>query len=467
MNGQQQVQQVLERRAVGDYLGAREVAAEAVAALDGETTPVFTTLLIELGRVCEELGDYEEAAWCFERASGTAEGLDPGAGRDLLLARALARLAGIERTQGRQQEAEPLLQRALLLVETQPAAIELSEVVVEAGRLAQDGGDNAEAERLFTRALNTAEQTPEGPEREGTRALALAALAGSWRRQGRYREAEPAFRQALALAASAFGPDSLEVSYTLNDLAITFKFSGRFDEAEQLYRRSLEILTRAVGTDEHPDVASLYHNLGGLEHARGRFAKAEKPARRSVEIRERALGPDHFHVAADRAALASILDALGRQDEAEQLLRQALAVFERHYGPDHYEVAVNLNNLAAIEQRRGNLEQAEALYRRALAIKERVLGPASPETGFTLNNLAVVCRRRGHLEEAEALYQRALQVLEGGLEPTHPSIITTLGNYARMLRATGRAEQAAPLEARAERLTRAREPLLGDELPEQ
>ena len=42
---------------------------------------------------------------------------------------------------------------------------------------------------------------------------------------------------------------------------------------------------------EHPDVATLYHNLGGLEHARGRYTRGEPWARRAVAVRERALGP--------------------------------------------------------------------------------------------------------------------------------------------------------------------------------
>ena len=47
---------------------------------------------------------------------------------------------------------------------------------------------------------------------------------------------------------------------------------GRYDEAEPLYKKALAILERTIGP-AHPDIASLYHNLGGLEHARGHYAK--------------------------------------------------------------------------------------------------------------------------------------------------------------------------------------------------
>src|SRR5436309_1759962 len=82
---------------------------------------------------------------------------------------------------------------------------------------------------------------------------------------------------------------------------------GRIDEAESVYQRARAILLAARG-EESPEVATLYHNLGGLEHARGRYSRGEPFARHGLEIRERVLGPGHPNVAADAAALAAILD---------------------------------------------------------------------------------------------------------------------------------------------------------------
>ena len=62
-----------------------------------------------------------------------------------------------------------------------------------------------------------------------------------------------------------------------------------FDEAEILFRRSLATIERELG-GQHPDVATIYHNLGGLEHLRGNYADTEPIARHAVQIREKALG---------------------------------------------------------------------------------------------------------------------------------------------------------------------------------
>ena len=256
---------------------------------------------------------------------------------------------------------------------------------------------------------------------------------------GRYAEAESVLRAAVERARSE--GDRLDLSDALNELAVTFKYSGRFDEAEVLYREALAIVEAELGPHDS-DVATIYHNLGGLRHARGDFIDAERYARRSVEIRE-AVADEQENLAADRAALASILDALGRHDEAETLLLEVLATFERIHGPDDYEVAINLNNLAVIYQRRGELGPAEEMYRRALQIKETELGAGHPELATTLNNLAVTCRSLGRHEEAEQCYRKAVTILEKSVEPNHPNLATMRQNYAALLVELGRDAEAA------------------------
>jgi hypothetical protein len=103
------------------------------------------------------------------------------------------------------------------------------------------------------------------------------------------------------------------------------------------------------------------------------------------------IGPDHLEVAADRGALAAILDARGRHREAQQTLRDVLAVLETVLGSDHYEVAATLDRLAASVQHTGDYAQAASLHERSLVIKRRILGPGHVEVAETSARLAA-CR---------------------------------------------------------------------------
>src|SRR5207237_486877 len=123
---------------------------------------------------------------------------------------------------------------------------------------------------------------------------------------------------------------------------------GRFDEAVVFYGQALPMLkAEARRSGERDALATLYHNLGGIEHARGRYAAGEPHARRSVALREAARGPDDVAVAADVAALAALVEGRGRLDEAAALYGRALAIFRRKLGPRSAEVALDLAGLAS------------------------------------------------------------------------------------------------------------------------
>jgi tetratricopeptide (TPR) repeat protein len=274
---------------------------------------------------------------------------------------------------------------------------------------------------LATQAPRHALSLSDAAEVESLRGKAVAL-----RDLARYAESEALLRRALAIAAESAPADTTHLCGLWNELGVLYKYMGRFDEAGRAYTNALPLAHGAV-------LATVYHNLGGLEHARGRYAAGEPFARRAVAIRERLLGPDHPDVAADLAALAPILDAQGKRNEAAALMLRSLAILERTYGPNHYEVAVSLNNLAALRAAEGQTAEARRLYERSLAIKERQLGPRHPDVATTLNNLAVLHKKLGDARTAALLYARALSIFEASLGSEHPKTAACRANYGRLL----------------------------------
>jgi tetratricopeptide (TPR) repeat protein len=261
----------------------------------------------------------------------------------------------------------------------------------------------------------------------------LARRGRECRERGQYLEAEALYEQTLVVAETCLEKNDLELANLFNDAAVLYKYVARLDDARRLYLRASRILKANFGHRNHA-LASIYHNMGGLEHARGRYARAEVFARHSAAIREKSCGPEHPDVAADSAALAAILEGQGKYEEAESLYKRALSVFEKQMGPEHYEIAVNLNNLGSLNYALKRIDDSERFFRRASAMKEKLLGPEHPEVAVTLNNLAIVCQSRGKHEEAENLYKRCLCILKKVLRPDHPKITACLTNYARLVR---------------------------------
>jgi len=327
-----------------------------------------------------------------------------------------------------------------------PRHVDVANALVELGLVLEARDRLREAAQCQRRALRILLLDRSGdPDIARLIVRARTALGGIDRTLGAYAAADRGYRTALAEIQRHFGPRDRYIAGVFNDLGVLRKAQGRYDEALAFYRRALPLVPRG---DRHA-LATLAHNLGGIEHARGNYARAEPHARRSVRLRTALVGAAHPAVAADVAALAAIVEARGRLPEAAKLYRRALAVFERLLGPASLEVGLNLACLAAVEQRRQRPARARALYRRALAIQERVLGRHHADVAMTVNNLAVLERDEGNLGQSAALFQRALDSFVRAVGARHPNAVLARSNrraieHEMAAKASGKASPKRP-----------------------
>jgi len=334
------------------------------------------------------------------------------------------------RAEGRFAAAERDCRRAIAGYEAVEGGrhADVANALVELGLVLEARDRLREAARCHRRALsilgNRSHLRSRDPDIARLRVRARTALGGIDRMLGAYAAADHSYRIALAEIRRRFGPRDRYIAGVFNDFGVLRKAQGRYAEALGFYRRALPLVPRG---DRHA-LATLAHNLGGIEHARGNFGRAEPHARRSVRLRTALVGANHPSVAADLAALAAIVEARGRLGEAAGLYRRALAIFGRVLGPASLEVGLNLACLAAVEQRRDARARARSLYGRALAIQERVLGRHHADVAMTVNNLAVLEREDGHLDRAAALFRRALGSFVRTLGKGHPHAVLALAN---------------------------------------
>jgi tetratricopeptide (TPR) repeat protein/transposase-like protein/transcriptional regulator with XRE-family HTH domain len=266
-----------------------------------------------------------------------------------------------------------------------------------------------------------------------------------------YTQAEPIYRRALAIREQQLGPDHPDTATILHNLAILQRDTGNVVEAEQLYQRALAIREQHLGPD-HPYTANALSNVANLYLAQKRYREAEPLYRRALAIREHHFGPpqpdsdDHLHT------LANFYVTQGRYREAEPLYQRILAIREQRLGPLHYRTANILNNLAVLYLSQVRFGEAEPLYRRVLTIREQQFGPTHPHTATSLYNLARLQRDKGNFVEAERLYQRALAIREQHLDPEHPTLADCLSGLATLYQKQGKVEQAEALALRALRI---------------
>jgi len=173
-----------------------------------------------------------------------------------------------------------------------PHSLNAASVYTALADLRQRMGDLQSALQAASEAdsiLMSAGEDLEGDDINGVRIQTWTQIGAIHRQRAEYVQAEAWHQRALDLSIRHFGEDSETASNARNELGVLFKYTGEFDKADDLYRNALTRLL-AIHGEQHSSVAALYHNLGGLEHARRRFAEGEPLGRKAWDINRRLLG---------------------------------------------------------------------------------------------------------------------------------------------------------------------------------
>ena len=348
-------------------------------------------------------------------------------------------------------QAEPLLQRALAIVERTvgPAHPEVAAALNNLAVVLKAMGDYAAARPLYERAL-AIDEAAYGPNHPEV-ATDLNNLAGLLKAMGDYAAARSLYERAVTILEQTLGPSHNTVATGLNNLALVLKVMGDYVGARPLYERALRIKEQALGPT-HPEVAASLNNLAALLETMGDFAGARALYERALSIKEQALGPNHPDIATSLNNLAALLKTMGDYAAARPLYERALGIWGQVQGPNHPDVALGLNNLAALLMATGDTVTARELFERALAIREQALGPNHSDVATSLSNLAALLASVGDYAAARPLLERGLLIWEQALGPDHPDVAASLNTVAGLLKTTGDYARSRPLYERARRI---------------
>jgi tetratricopeptide (TPR) repeat protein len=249
----------------------------------------------------------------------------------------------------------------------------------------------------------------------------------------RSREAEEAYREALALLkqAVAGSPGVPEYRSTLanvyNNLGILLSGLKRTGEAEGCYRQAQEIWQELAAVDpQEPkyqgDLGGTFDNLGLILMYRGERSRVILGASTVCLM---ASAPAQGPLLAASALIPARVEDLPR---ARQFLRQAIDhqhralkvlpfnTQDRAYLARHYDV------LGAIEKRLNDYDEAEKAIRQSQAVRQRLADdfPSMPgyrsELGGVLNNLVIIQKHQGKFAEARRSIEEAITHQQAALK---------------------------------------------------
>jgi CHAT domain-containing protein/Tfp pilus assembly protein PilF len=423
-----------------------------IAESSGDDARAATSLRY-LAVLYEEQGKYQEAQAAVERALALRE---KSAGPDdPAVADQLVELARLQRKQQKLQTAEPLLDRAENIRQNAFGKISavVADVQIERALLRTAQKRYSDAEPLYQHAIEIKEKVLAVGDPDVADARRL--LADNYLEEGHYKDAEPLYEGALQVEQGFLGVDDPIVIPTLTNLAVIYEKAGRAQDAAKARKAVADIRTNAFAPlstgDQQKEWIKLVSRSFSLFNA-SEFSGETEVAQTAVRFAEAKFGPQDFRVAAFLMLLSYEYGAgQAAFATAEKYMQHAVRLQEKTLGTEEASLAETLFFYSDLLQREHKDRAAEAALLRSLKIQEKSLNARVTEDPYMHSPRVMLSQmylQQGHYSDAEKLFKDAIGVQQSVRGPEPPrdfAMAGLLSGLAYVYRAQGKPEQAIPL----------------------
>ncbi|KAK9202177.1 hypothetical protein WN944_017387 [Citrus x changshan-huyou] len=465
--------------------------------------PDLGPFLLKLARETISSGDNPNKALDYAiRASKSFERLS-GSGQELELVMSLHMLAAIYCSLGRFEEAVPVLERSIEVVDIGKGSdralakfsgyMQLGDTCSSMGLLDRSvwcyesgleiqiealGGSDPrvaetcrylaeahiqamqfdEAENLCKKILEIHREHGHSASLEEAADRRLMALV--YEAKGDYESA----LEHLVLASMVMIANGQENEVASIDVSIGNIYMSlcRFDEAIFSYQKGLTVFKATRGED-HLSVASIFIRLADLYYRIGKLRESKSYCENALRVYAKpapATAPEE--IANGLTEISAIYEALNEHEEALKLLQKAMKLLEDTPG---YR-----STIAGIEAQMGVMLYVVGRYGEARSsfesavVKLRASGESkSAFFGIVLNQMGLACLQLYRINEATELFEEARGVLEQECGSCHLDTLGVYSNLAATYDALGRVEDAIEI---LEYILKVREEKLGTANPD-
>jgi serine/threonine protein kinase len=275
------------------------------------------------------------------------------------------------------------------------------------------------------------------------------------------------------VGSSAYGPDSIWVSYTEGQPE---RLDKETEQKNEKIFKLFKMLREKTGGSNSPELVGIYARLAGLYRRQGRVTDAEEYYKKTYDGLKQGVSVDNLDFTEVAKQLAEVyclngkypeaeqvaLDGLqtsppvwpghpvfllilsdcyyhqGKLAEAEKLLKEAVDAWTTTVLKDGPSAALANIDLAEVYRMQKNYKAAAEAYKTAEQLKEDELGQYNQELPRYLLNLAWLYEKSGDFAEAEPLYKKAWSISEKARGPKNPEISIILNRYSDLLWRTNR-----------------------------
>ncbi len=343
----------------------------------------------------------------------------------------------------------------------------------EAGDPAQALGDTITARVLLDRGMNQAEKLDGQPEVQATM---FDVVGRVYRSLGEYEQAEPIFKEVLAIRENLHDKPALPMAKSHYNLAGVMHDAGKYGQAHQHYQKAADIflqlpdheseayadvlhnisaarqdydgiekslqMRRNLFESNHPKIAQSYAQLGIMYLYDDQPDSAELHFNKARAVLDRIEDHQSPEVAGVMGSLASGLKELKLYDDALKYAERNFEILQSIYTEGHTNVAIAAKVLADVHSAKGQFSTANRYYEQALAELDAAAGEEHPLRRPVLQGWGEHYYQAGEYGQAEPLFREALGFLKANLRPDHPRIASMSKKLGACLLETGNYPEA-------------------------
>jgi len=360
-------------------------------------------------------------------------------GEPLVEASMLSLIAQTNIGLGRYQEGLTANARELkILREHDGVALEIGQALSSRAELLRELGKWKEAEPVVREAV--AQLAPLHAPRDLCGALFLLAVILA--HTDHERDAEATYHQVIELEERGNSYLRAQRMYPLHGLAVTLGDLGRYAEAATYAKAALSIAQEYYPAD-NPDLLTLQTTYAGALVNTHRAAEAEPLFRQTIAAETRVLGAGHKDTLLAQLLLSDDLLELHRDAEAAIVALADAQQLEALLGPDNMYTLVAWNNEATALCNDRREVEGLAMLRRVEAARERLLPPGDRYLYVTELGIGVCLMKLHRYAEAEAELKSAAQGLEAARGPHYRRTQQAYQALRDLYALTGQMEEAS------------------------
>jgi tetratricopeptide (TPR) repeat protein len=235
------------------------------------------------------------------------------------------------------------------------------------------------------------------------------------------------YEKSLALEIASYGLRHPEIATLYCNIGLAYAGKGWYEKAIDQYKQALSIDYEYYG-ERHPVIAINYNNLGAAYLGKPEYNEAVKYYKLALDISKEFYSDRHPLIATIYNNLGEVYRKKDKIDVAIDYLLNALDICKEFHKEQHPGIANCYVNLGAAYSDKEDYDTAISYYDRALAINKSLYDELNPEIAKLYNNLGEAYRGIGEIGKAIDYYQQAIDIGETLFRESHPDIAIRYNN---------------------------------------